>query len=206
MNELNKLRCSYLLNLHILQDLSGWASTPMWWFDSHLMVKCLNGIPVLLTKWDSFFVNFELRFSAYIALMFTTRTDALTCLLHNLKRVEMKYTLEVAYKQSVFVFRKIILFKERHGLIIQTAYFLILVIRINGKQFSYELDACIQTWWFLNWISYPFYLQGKIVEKISEWRTQSTSLPPRRVSLEITELPLFISIQSMKCSVIPWTY
>lgn len=57
----------------------------------------------------------------------------------------MKYTLEVAYKQSVFVFRKIILFKERHGLIIQTAYFLILVIRINGKQFSYELDACIQT-------------------------------------------------------------
>lgn len=54
----------------------------------------------------------------------------------------MKYTLEVAYKQSVFVFRKIILFKVRHGLIIRTAYFLILVIRINGKQFSYELDAC----------------------------------------------------------------
>lgn len=60
-----------------------------------------------------FFVYFELRFSAYIALMFTTRTNALTCLLHNLKKVEMKYTLEVAYKQSVFVFRKIILFKGK---------------------------------------------------------------------------------------------
>lgn len=74
--------------------------------------------------------------------MFTTRTNSLTCLLHNLKKVEMKYTLQVPYKQSVFVFRKIILFKVRHGLIIRTAYFLILVILINGKQFSYELDAC----------------------------------------------------------------
>lgn len=35
----------------------------VWWFDSHLLVKCLNCIPILPTKWDSFFLQLGLRFS-----------------------------------------------------------------------------------------------------------------------------------------------
>lgn len=26
------------------------GATPVWWFESRLMVQCLNGIPILLTK------------------------------------------------------------------------------------------------------------------------------------------------------------
>lgn len=98
-------------------DHSGGALTPrLRWFDSHLVVKSLNGISILHTKWVSFFVHPGLCFSA-------TGASTLRCLLHNetflqrilcvnfsaccLKKGRNKMHPKVAYKHRVFVFKKI---------------------------------------------------------------------------------------------------
>lgn len=44
------------------QPLTGWPPHPVWWFDSHLLVKYLNDIANLPTKWDSFSVYLGLCF------------------------------------------------------------------------------------------------------------------------------------------------
>lgn len=49
------------------------VTNPISWFESHLVVKCLSGIPSLPIKWDSFFIQLGLHFFLEKKrIMFTT--------------------------------------------------------------------------------------------------------------------------------------
>lgn len=49
----------YLCSLDTkVQYLSDWGTPPPhWWFDSHLVTKCLDGIPIFLANGTNFFVH-----------------------------------------------------------------------------------------------------------------------------------------------------
>lgn len=68
----------------LFQPFTGWAPPPVWWFDSHLVVLCLNGIAILPTKWDSFFVYFGLFFSKKVCCVYhQCKYSDMLNLLHN---------------------------------------------------------------------------------------------------------------------------
>lgn len=56
--------------------------TSVWWFEFHLVVlKCLNGIPILPVKWDLFFFHLDYVFQKKKCII-STMASSLACLLH----------------------------------------------------------------------------------------------------------------------------
>lgn len=83
-----------------LQPLTGCPPHPVWWFDSHLLVKYLNDIANLPTKWDSFSVYLGLCFFEKKCIVFNTRASTWTCLLHN--KTVIKNIIYVNFSTRVF--------------------------------------------------------------------------------------------------------